>query len=161
MSYPIVDITGKIFGNLKVIKRLDFKINNKIAWLCLCKCGNLTQREGTSMKSGNTKSCGSCRPRDKYPSEYSSWACMQNRCYNKNNVDYSRYGGRGITVCSRWSDFWLFLEDLGLKEFSSLTIDRIDNESNYKLSNCKWSTRYEQANNRSTPILNPPIIKNI
>jgi len=27
---------------------------------------------------------------------------MIKRCYNKNNADYSYYGGRGITVCDEW-----------------------------------------------------------
>ena len=31
-----------------------------------------------------------------------------------------------------------------------LTLDRINNDGNYEPSNCKWSDRIEQANNRHT-----------
>ena len=33
-------------------------------------------------------------------SEYQSWKGMRERCYDKNNLKYSHYGGRGIAVCN-------------------------------------------------------------
>ena len=29
---------------------------------------------------------------------------MKQRCYNKNNDAYCRYGGRGIVICKEWLD---------------------------------------------------------
>jgi hypothetical protein len=43
--------------------------------------------------------------------------------------------------------FWLFAEDMG-KRPENYTLDRIDNDGNYEPSNCKWSTKSEQAQNK-------------
>lgn len=80
-----------------------------------------------------------------------AWRLMLNRCYKTNSPDYSGYGGRGIKVCERWHTFNNFLEDMGERP-EGKTLDRIDNDSNYELSNCKWSTNLEQSLNRRSNI---------
>lgn len=42
---------------------------------------------------------------------YNRWYKMLNRCYNPNDHNYNRYGGRGVYVCERWHCFANFLED--------------------------------------------------
>ena len=86
-------------------------------------------------------------------STYQTWHSMKDRCLNINNKrDYPKYGGRGITVCKRWMVFENFLKDMGPKP-KNLSLDRKDNNGNYKLSNCKWATRVEQQNNRRNTIM--------
>ena len=83
-------------------------------------------------------------------SEYMAWASMKHRCYNKNNKAYKYYGGRGIIVCNRWRDsFIAFYTDMGLKPFPKAQIDRIDNNGDYELGNCRWTTALENMRNRS------------
>ena len=81
--------------------------------------------------------------------EYSVWALMRDRCNNPNNKKFDYYGGKGVSVCERWDDFTLFLDDMGHRPSRLHTIDRIDSGGNYDPDNCKWSTRKEQVRNRS------------
>ena len=72
---------------------------------------------------------------------------MRQRCMNPKNHAYKNYGSRGITVCARWLLFENFLADMGEKP-AGMSIDRIDNDGNYELSNCRWATPLEQAHNK-------------
>ena len=79
---------------------------------------------------------------------------MRLRCYNENSVNYKYYGGKGVTICDEWllsfENFFDWAINNGYNE--NLTIDRIDSEKEYSPDNCKWSTKKEQAYNRSMSV---------
>ncbi len=62
----LIDLTGMVFGRLKVIKR-DFNFVPKTSgiakWVCECECGEIKSILGESLRSGKTISCG-CYRRD-------------------------------------------------------------------------------------------------
>lgn len=55
-----INLIGKIFGRLKVLKLIeDKKLNGDFVWLCEClNDGNLKEVRGGCLRRGETKSCG-------------------------------------------------------------------------------------------------------
>src|SRR3990167_9258097 len=88
---------------------------------------------------------------------HSTWLRMRERCRNPKHNRYHRYGGRGIGICKRWEKFANFVADMGPKPSSDHSLERINNDSDYKPSNCRWATRLEQGSNT---IQNKPISVN-
>lgn len=73
-----------------------------------------------------------------------TWHNMLSRCENVNDKGYNNYGGRGIKVCQLWHNFDNFSKWAMLNGFSSeLDLDRKNNNSGYKPSNCRFITRAE------------------
>ena len=59
-----IDLTGNIYGNLKVISRAPNRQGNKnslIQWFCLCQCGHVVTVDASELKKGAVKSCGCLR----------------------------------------------------------------------------------------------------
>ncbi len=154
----VTDITGLVFGELTVIKRV-IKHPKRTHWECKCLCGNTTIVDGTKLKSGHTKSCGCYVKRFRithgesinslHTKEYSAWAAMIKRCNNKKDRKYVHYGGRGILVCERWLNYENFLADVGRAPSKRHSIDRYpNNDGNYEPSNIRWATYSQQNFNR-------------
>ena len=79
---------------------------------------------------------------------------MIHRCYNKNDMNYHHYGGRGIIVCEEWlNDYYIFKKWALENGYSdNLSIDRVDVNGNYEPSNCTWITIAEQQLNKRNTI---------
>ena len=57
------DVTGQLFGSLKVIERAENTIQGQAQWKCICECGNEIVVRGSCLRNGHTKSCG-CKQKE-------------------------------------------------------------------------------------------------
>lgn len=157
-----VNIIGKRFGRLVVVEQAERKSSNgTLYWKCICDCGKSKEIRGTNLTSGATTSCGCynkeiiSKDNPKYKRKlYYIYRGMLDRCNNKNNKHYSNYGGRGIGVCDEWNIYENF-EKWALENgyAKGLWIDRIDNNSDYNPTNCRFCTPKEQQNNKRTNVI--------
>lgn len=151
---------GEIFDRLIIEEDLGIKENNYRERFvkAKCDCGNVLIVSWSSIKKGNTKSCGclhkeraseSCREVGKIQKHgmdgtkiYKIWCGMRHRCYIPTTTSFERYGGRGISVCKEWIDSFESFYDWAIKNGykEGLSIDRIDNDGDYEPSNCQWLT---------------------
>lgn len=57
-----IDLSGRIFGELIVLKETESQIkkdgSKRIMYLCKCSCGEVARVRGTSLTTENTRSCG-------------------------------------------------------------------------------------------------------
>lgn len=128
--------------------------------MCRCDCGNERIISWNNLKTNKTKCCG-CIPNvgkiqglSKHPL-YWVWVSMKDRCYNKNNIQYDNYGGRGVRVCTEWlNDFRIYYNwcmDNGWQK--GLQIDKdIKGGMLYSPSTCCVVTRLENNENKRNTI---------
>lgn len=60
----VLDLAGNRFGMLVAIERAGKTKNDNALWLCLCDCGNTAIANATSLRKGDTVSCG-CIQKDR------------------------------------------------------------------------------------------------
>jgi len=147
-------VVGEVWGLLTV---LGEAASDSQSFSLRCVCGIELTVKKSSVRSGNTTSCG-CKRKvtlsitskthglSTHPL-YQTWADMRRRCTNPKTTGFKNYGGRGITVCERWQKFEVFLSDMGERPYPDATIERLDVNAGYNPDNCVWIPRSKQVEN--------------
>jgi hypothetical protein len=170
-----IDLTGQAFGSLTVLERDPAAARSDgVLWRCRCSCGKETAGSSGNLRRGQHRSCGCAtrrasrrdvmgepehlgptmlRPKldagrsGRKSNSYTSWRAMWDRCTKRSNKDWHLYGERGVTVCSEWTSFATFCEDMGPRPRGT-SLERIDSDDHYEPGNCVWATAKTQARNK-------------
>lgn len=155
-----IDLTGKTFSRLTVVKEAPKPEKGESKWVCLCSCGKTKIIRSRSLRRGLTKSCGCLQKEltgERFKThgasrspEYSSWLAMWQRCTDLNSKSYERYRDRKPPEI--WRDFKVFLAEVGPKPSPKHTLERIQNHLPYGPGNVGWATRREQNQNNTRNI---------
>ncbi len=143
-----LDLTRQKFGRLSVLESADGKSKGRERlYRCICVCGNIVVISSSSLRSGNTKSCG-CLRHERY-----NWrGCGEiSATYWYSQREHAKDRGRKflITIEEAWA---LFLKQDGKCAYTGLllvfekgklvkqtaSLDRIDSAGDYVLSNLQW-----------------------
>jgi hypothetical protein len=63
------NISGRVFGKLKVISRTGNDTQGYATWLCKCECGNFKEVRGSNLIAGKVKTCGCGRILNDFPKD--------------------------------------------------------------------------------------------
>jgi hypothetical protein len=147
------DLTGMRFCGLVVTARLGSKHGHS-SWVCRCDCGKEVVALSHNLVRGKYGSCGCLKSLATKThgyskrAEYSSYKHAKKRCTNASDINYPKYGGRGIKFL--FQNFEEFIAHIGPmpRSYERLTLDRIDNNDHYRPGNVRWATYKQQRKNQ-------------
>ena len=123
-----------------------------LPWECACGGVGESTLQGLEAAPG-CAICGNRTHTGTGTTEYAVWTDMWARCRRVTHRSYHQYGGRGISVSQEWRDFAAFLSDMGPRPGKGYTLERVDNNSGYRKSNCRWATVRENLGNRRITLM--------
>lgn len=74
-----------------------------------------------------------------------SYYSSRQRCFDNRHKSFYRYGGRGIRFCLSKEEIKYLWFKYKAYLMSEPSLDRIDNNGNYELNNCRYIERKENA----------------
>lgn len=142
LSY--LDLTGKRFNRLLVIKKLSLKDrtkDNHLNWLCKCDCGKEVKISGRNLIRGVTGSCG-CYNRDKMKKKPFMWiynciirtASVSERECNLTYEEFLEF--TKINHCHYCNTEIKWLDHYSKGDRMAYYLDRKNNNEGYSKNNC-------------------------
>jgi hypothetical protein len=158
---------GKKFGKLTVIAIAPYSrpSGEPSGWhpIVRCDCGTIYQLIKGNLLSGGTRKCVNCGNKDRGFKHIIAnkkdrlrllgrISSQEKRCYDRENKNYSSYGGLGITVYGPWREdhglYLRYLITLPGWDDPNLELDRINSAQGYKPGNLRFSTKLANQRNR-------------
>ena len=84
----MIDMIGKKFGKLTVIKKTSATKNGSIVWECECACGKTRLATSRELNSGSVKSCG-CLKAGRKLQEHTSSVFYQGTLSRNNTTGFN------------------------------------------------------------------------
>ena len=134
----IIDLAGKVFGDLTVLHMVRLKHERSPFWQVRCECGREYPISGVHLRGGMTRNCMACsrrvsalpkEVRENNFSELSRWRQLKTR--------QIKHAG---SICERWLTFTNFLEDMG-KCPEGGRLKRLSKERPYEPGNVIWQQK--------------------
>lgn len=162
-----IEMEGKTFGRLTVIRENERSKTGQIMWLCKCVCGSIIRVRGSDLRNGSSSSCGCYqkqivsqklskdltgqmfgrlkiigRDEDRNQGRRAHWLC-ECACGNRISVDGAslRNGHTKSCGCYGRSVGTGNLRDITGKVFSKLTVIRQDGRTRDRAA--RWLCRCE------------------
>lgn len=135
---------GRIFGRLTPIK-IHHRDKGSVYWECSCSCGAFVAVTGSSLRKGNTKSCGCIRSENSTKNivwhAYVHRAARLRLGFSLSKEDAFRIMIMPCSYCGAEPSNRRALTDRRF-DFVYNGLDRVDNRKGYQLDNvvpcCKW-----------------------
>lgn len=145
-----LSLTGCKFGKL-IVADFSYEKKNKSHWLCKCDCGKFKVIIGSSLISGNTKSCGSCgklayNRRGFAELSGGYWSHVKHNCKLRKKRQFN------ITEEEAWAQFLAQNRKCAISgvelcfarnyiknpKSQTASLDRIDSTKDYVIDNIQW-----------------------
>jgi len=156
------------YNSIVLVKDLGIGKSGRREAIFICKyCKSNFECQVSSIKSGNTKSCGCATKKLQSDSHikhggskrsgkdalYVVWRRIKQRCYDKNSPDYKWYGAKGVKVCSAWLNNYLIFKEWALSNGykKGLHIDKdklVKGNKIYSPETCCFITPLENKQSR-------------
>lgn len=160
-----IDLVGRQFGKLTVIKRVGTGASNTVIWECQCSCGNITNILSNELLrnragAGGQKSCGRC--------ECSKGELKIMEILQKNNISFSSHEPCGcinpqtnkqlifdFTVYDNNHQIKYFIEYDGSQHFSAKN-SGWDTEEHLKAVQFRDAIKNAFCRNKNIPLIRIP-----
>lgn len=141
ISKHVIDLTGRKFGKLTVIKFNGINRLHSSLWECLCECGKMTEVIAANLKNSITRSCGCL----KYENQYKS---IENKAYGYHVSDCKKRGFKfhlpkdiyleiARQPCTYCGEFSIRKNTTTGVEMKLNSVDRINNDPWYLIPGCQ------------------------
>src|SRR5574340_138791 len=140
---------GQKFGKLLISEWAGSDQHRRAIYKCVCECGNECTKTWMHLSKATIPNCGCMTKvfqsdahlkhgqstRKGETRIYTIWKAIHKRCTNQNDKGFRYYGGKGVYVCDRWSEFSAFVQDMGPDPGSGFDLDRINPDGPYSPDN--------------------------